>query len=80
MKEDLYDVGISSVIAKKRGQYHDASFIVLCLLDYQLRLITFFGVEDHQYPPHCIGVNLSPQWPSLLLAIFFPRVILYNFF
>ena len=47
MKENSYDVGISSVIAKQRGQHHDASFIVVCLVDDQLRLITFSGIEDH---------------------------------
>ena len=34
MKEDTYDVEISSVIAKTRGQYRGASFIIFCLVDY----------------------------------------------
>ena len=46
MKEDTYDVEISSVIAKTRGKYCGASYIVFCLVGYQLNFITFFGIED----------------------------------
>ena len=47
MKEDSYDVGISSVIAKTRGQYHNAVFTVFCSVDYRFCLITSFGIDDH---------------------------------
>ena len=46
MKEDTYDVEISLVVAKTRGQYCGASYIVFCLVGYQLNFITFFGIED----------------------------------
>ena len=46
MKEDTYDVEISSVIAKTRGQYCCVSYIVFCLVGYHLNFITFFGIED----------------------------------
>ena len=56
MKEDTYDVEISSVIAKTRGQYRGASFIIFCLVDYKLSLITIFGIEDQMIPsPLCWG-------------------------